>query len=373
MAELLRQYLCCCLPPLHGQRDQASRLVGAQDEQTPLLNPDILPAAPPRPAQRTTEQQQAERDQLRRILHLAEQRLLSVESSAPFRSVAPAPPPAPANEASASPHRPSRRRHRSHQPRPPHSSSSSKRPDHAARSLSESSSSTLTARDTGSRTRHTSSRRRNPADDDGSPSSSRSRGGQAHWGMTGSGSAHAHAPHLSSTTAAMSTPGTGDEGAGPLAPIRVVRLDRTTWTEIDGPKRGAAAAKGSASYAGRNVPEEMQDGEAAAEESYFSPRGDDWPGYSLANPPMRWEGGADATGTTQTGKAGRGDARDLWSGAGPSSGEGDLAEAIRRLERDIDSWTLPQHGPYVADLGGGGGGGAEGGDQAGAPEGDFAV
>lgn len=33
-----------------------------------------------------------------------------------------------------------------------------------------------------------------------------------------------------------------------------------------------------------------------------------------------------------------------------------LAHAIEQLERDIDSWTLRPHGPFTADLGGGGDG-----------------
>ncbi|BGP26696.1 hypothetical protein Rt10032_c25g6751 [Rhodotorula toruloides] len=81
MADLLRQYLFCCFPaPRHPQGDP---------ERAPLLNPDILPEAPPRPVGRTTEEQLAEQEQLRKILSLAEERLISIESSSAFRPPTP--------------------------------------------------------------------------------------------------------------------------------------------------------------------------------------------------------------------------------------------------------------------------------------------
>ncbi|GAA5949637.1 hypothetical protein JCM3775_000927, partial [Rhodotorula graminis] len=76
MASLVRQYLCCCLP---------APSVDENTERAPLLNPDILPEAPPRPQGRSTEEQQRERESLQRILEHATERLINVESLAAFR------------------------------------------------------------------------------------------------------------------------------------------------------------------------------------------------------------------------------------------------------------------------------------------------
>ncbi|GAA5863292.1 hypothetical protein JCM8547_002890 [Rhodosporidiobolus lusitaniae] len=121
MAHLLRQYLCCCFPSSHDSRDYAH-----DDEHQPLLNPDILPQAPPRPVnQRTTEQHLQEQETLRRILNLASERLISISSPAFFLS-----PPQ-----STSPSTPSR---------PSHSPRSSSRSSTSSTSTSTRSSGTLT-------------------------------------------------------------------------------------------------------------------------------------------------------------------------------------------------------------------------------------
>ncbi|GAA5836362.1 hypothetical protein JCM9279_000364 [Rhodotorula babjevae] len=80
MNSLVRQYLCCCLPAPRRDEDE---------ERAPLLNPDILPEAPPRPQGRSTEEQQRERESLQRILEHATDRLINVESLAAFRSSRP--------------------------------------------------------------------------------------------------------------------------------------------------------------------------------------------------------------------------------------------------------------------------------------------
>ncbi|BGP42509.1 hypothetical protein JCM10450v2_006608 [Rhodotorula kratochvilovae] len=101
MAALFRQYLCCCLP--HSRVDE-------DPERAPLLNPDILPEAPPRPQGRSTEEQQRERESLQRILEHATERLINVQSLAAFLpSRATAEPPAPSRSPTPSP---SRRRKR---------------------------------------------------------------------------------------------------------------------------------------------------------------------------------------------------------------------------------------------------------------------
>ncbi|GAA5852133.1 hypothetical protein JCM3766R1_007110 [Sporobolomyces carnicolor] len=78
MADFLRQYLCCCLPQARPVHDS---------ERQPLLDPDVLPQAPPRaPPTRTTEEQEAEHALRRRILNLASERLINILSPNPFTS-----------------------------------------------------------------------------------------------------------------------------------------------------------------------------------------------------------------------------------------------------------------------------------------------
>ncbi|GAA5821821.1 hypothetical protein JCM3770_002904 [Rhodotorula araucariae] len=102
MALVLRQYLCCCLSPPRGEDDP---------ERAPLLHPDILPQAPPRPQGRSTEEEQRERESVQRILENATERLINVESLAAFlpaRTMAE--PPAPSRSPTPSPSRRRRKR-----------------------------------------------------------------------------------------------------------------------------------------------------------------------------------------------------------------------------------------------------------------------
>lgn len=136
-------------------------------------------------------------------------RLLSVESLAPFRAVEPAPVATTTSSDSNKKKRSSRsNRRKSRHDQPP-----------APRSLSESSSSTLTLTAASPRRsrRHAAQEQQDDEEEEeeDSPSRRHRRDGS----------------HSRSRV----HPAAGDEGAGPLAPIRVVHLDRTTWTEIDDP------------------------------------------------------------------------------------------------------------------------------------------
>ncbi|GAA5958419.1 hypothetical protein JCM8115_002460 [Rhodotorula mucilaginosa] len=365
MAEWIKQYLCCCLPQSRSLPDHT-----LQDERAPLLNPDILPSAPSRPTQRTTEQEQAERDQLRRILHLAEQRLLSIESLAPFRAIEPTPVATTSSSSSSDSaknkrSRSSNRRKSRHDDQP------------ASRSLSEESSSstlTLTAATSPrrSRRRHAAQEQGDDDDEEEESSSRHRRGGESH------SRSRVH-------------PAAGDEGAGPLAPIRVVHLDRNTWTEIEvssqnrevrpgsshsmktlpsrqGGKSPVAAGLSGLSITTTSSSDHDDDDDDAAEEDDFqdaeegartrsSTRFGTVESYRTAR-----EQGDEDWSTTKRSRDGRRrrHARDLWSQASGKGTEEELARAIEQLERDIDSWTLPPHGPFTADLGGGGGGGGGG-------------
>ncbi|GAA5892618.1 hypothetical protein JCM8208_005864 [Rhodotorula glutinis] len=114
MTSFLRQYLCCCLPSARPDEDP---------ERAPLLNPDILPEARPRPQGRSTEEQQRERESLQRILEHATERLINVESLAAFRPSRPestlSAAPSTSSSPSASPARHRKKRPASSTWRPP--------------------------------------------------------------------------------------------------------------------------------------------------------------------------------------------------------------------------------------------------------------
>ncbi|GAA5985120.1 hypothetical protein JCM10908_002530 [Rhodotorula pacifica] len=357
MAHLIKQYLCCCLPQSRSPQDQS-----LQDERAPLLNPDILPSAPSRPTQRTTEQQQAERDQLRRILHLAEQRLLSVESSAPFRPVTPTPSPSASKQRSAG---------------------SARRKQTTERSLSESSGSTLTASPRRrSRHAHHHEHKDGEAEEEEDVFSSAATVGESPTDR--------HSRSRSRSRVRVH-PAAGDEGAGPLAPIRVVHLDRKTWTEIDPPARGQGSNRPGSSHSMKTLPrhvpglsalsvetsDEYEDAEAAEGEEVEEEEGASTRFGTVESYQTAREGGwTTATRWTDLSFSGRSGlrrhARDLWSqgdeAAEQQGTKEELTRAIEQLERDIDSWTLPYRGPFTADLGersDGGDGGGSGKDRAG--------
>ncbi|POY76304.1 hypothetical protein BMF94_0499 [Rhodotorula taiwanensis] len=333
MAALIKQYLCCCLPQSSSSQDQHSQ----QDERQPLLNPDILPT--------TTEQQQAEQDQLRHILHLAEQHVIVVQDETPQ-------PPPPSSLGGGGPTR----------SRPPpalgivldHLDDRHRNPNGIPPIPLESVTAPISATTSRSRRRREG---RTVAFDESAPRPPRT------WGR------------------------------------RVVHLDRNTWTELDaqgssaatrhsGRKRngdGAAGQRPASSHSMKTLPrasrpagfstlgagdddsedltpregdddrddrEQDQDEEEddlastrfGTVDSYQTARESGW------HSTRQHEAESSASGR----RTGRRHARDLWSHDGAdasATNRQELADAIERLEQEIDTWTLPDHGPFVADLG----------------------
>ncbi|KAM0786608.1 hypothetical protein ACM66B_002062 [Microbotryomycetes sp. NB124-2] len=77
--------LCCgCLGGSNRYNDH-----GGVDEHTALLNPDIIPEAPARQPKQTTEEQAAQQEALRQILHKATERFVNIEAPAPFNRASP--------------------------------------------------------------------------------------------------------------------------------------------------------------------------------------------------------------------------------------------------------------------------------------------
>ncbi|KAK4049511.1 hypothetical protein OIV83_004008 [Microbotryomycetes sp. JL201] len=77
--------LCCgCLGSGNTYNDHHE-----VDEHTALLNPDIIPEAPARQPKQTTEEQAAQQEALRKILHKAAERFVNIEAPAPFSQASP--------------------------------------------------------------------------------------------------------------------------------------------------------------------------------------------------------------------------------------------------------------------------------------------
>ncbi|GAA5995776.1 uncharacterized protein JCM10292_004739 [Rhodotorula paludigena] len=341
MASAVLKYLCCCLPqPRHPQDDP---------ERAPLLDPDILPQAPPRPQGRSTDEQRIERETLQRILDHATNRLLNIESLAAFLPSA-----APAAT------RPSSARSRSRSSSRPASPSSSPPPT----------------------TTTTSKRRsRRPR----TPSST--------------------ATTTTTTSEAWRAPLASEDADAPLAPVRVVHLGHN-WEELPALRGSPAASKGGGgAERGKRPPSahsmKTLPRRSRAPAALAGPGAEGAGAGGGAGPsPLSREAGEDdgeengeheddegeeddsrfgtyaSYRTAKSGGAGgtlKGGVRGLW-GSEEDAKDGDdegiseeLSHAIARLEASIDDWSLPGRlGPFVAELGGGdaataGGGGEKNG------------
>ncbi|GAA6044100.1 hypothetical protein JCM8097_008436 [Rhodosporidiobolus ruineniae] len=302
MSSLIRTYLCCCLPSTHPDD------LDIHDEHQPLLNPDILPQAPPRPStQRTTEEQRHEQETLRRIFNLASERLISISTPSFLFSQ-------PSHASSSSPALPSP------SPSSPHSAS-------ASSSLSRSSSPTLRS---------------------SSPRPSRREG--------------------STKKRSKKTRPAGDPDA-PLAPVRarVVRLN-SAWEVVnphgDAQGDGAEGADGSIgpSPLGASDASDGDDGEGgeAGDEDADESRFDSLASYRTARSARSRSGEASSAtyAAYETVRSGYPTLRGLFAVDGEDGreevDEEELSRALAALESSIDTYTLPSFAPYVTELGGGG-------------------
>ncbi|GAA5903545.1 hypothetical protein JCM6882_002980 [Rhodosporidiobolus microsporus] len=357
MADLLRTYLCCCLP------SHSSHLDDPNDEHQPLLNPDILPQAPPRPAnQRTTEQQREEQETLRRILNVASERLISI-SAPSFLSSQPSATPLP--------------RPQSHSRTSSHSTTSAS----TSPTLTPAASSPTNSAPH-SRTRSRQSTYRAPTDAPPAPvrarvvrlgpagevlnplsPSSGAEGDDGAWepvgrrkakeGKRGSGRRSRPPSNHSLKTLPRGGGAYGAAGGagGQPSPLR----------------RGASGSSGEGERVGYGV--EGEDDEGAEDEGEEEDEeADDSRFDTLASYRTASSGGGGgaasrererstiAGGSRLPGGYPRGGLRDLWAGQG-SEGEGQSAEltaALARLEADVaKKWTLPDVGAVVGELGGG--------------------
>ncbi|BGP10361.1 hypothetical protein OF846_004391 [Rhodotorula toruloides] len=280
MADLLRQYLCCCFPaPRHPQDDP---------ERAPLLNPDILPEAPPRPVGRTTEEQLAEQEQLRKILSLAEERLISIESSTAFR------PPTPPS--SSHPH--------THVPSSSSPDSSSTRP----RSRSPWRPPVSTTTDDGPfapiRVVHLDRQNWTELPSEPSTPAPRKRKGQGKKRVEG----------RPPSSHSMKTLPRGRGGGVPPSPLR----------------HGASS--------------EDEDGEGDEDDDEESKYG------TVASYRTATDGSGGSASTIRQGLRDVSWGREDDEPVDPER-EAALAQAIDALEHSIDDWTLPPCGPFVAELG----------------------
>ncbi|BGO94182.1 hypothetical protein NBRC10512_001340 [Rhodotorula toruloides] len=280
MADLLIQYLCCCLPaPRHPQDDP---------ERAPLLNPDILPEAPPRPVGRTTEEQLAEQEQLRKILSLAEERLISIESSTAFR------PPTPPS--SSHPH--------THVPSSSSPDSSSTRP----RSRSPWRPPVSTTTDDGPfapiRVVHLDRQNWTELPSEPSTPAPRKRKGQGKKRVEG----------RPPSSHSMKTLPRGRGGGVPPSPLR----------------HGASS--------------EDEDGERDEDDDEESKYG------TVASYRTATDGSGGSASTIRQGLRDVSWGREDDEPVDPER-EAALAQAIDALEQSIDDWTLPPCGPFVAELG----------------------
>ncbi|GAA5843764.1 hypothetical protein JCM11251_006799 [Rhodosporidiobolus azoricus] len=343
MSSLFRS-LCCCLPSSRGAATE-----DPYDEHQPLLNPDVLPQAPPRPAnQRTTEQQREEQETLRRILHVASERLIPITAPT-FLSSQPSSP-----------------------AQPPHSDRAHSRNS----SISTTSSSpTLTATpapSSPSRSRpHSPSTYRAPTDAPAAPFRARvvhlGPGGEVlnplptsspfaatseGWdeaaprrkGKRGSGRKSRPPSNHSMKTLPRSGGAYGAAAAGPSP------LGRGSSSSA------AAGEEGEGGYDSEGVGAEVLDGEEVHEEEGDGSRFDTIASYRTASSgrSRRLEGST-VSGHRLPGGYPRAGLRGLWAGQS-EGGEGQSAEltaALNKLEEETQRWTLPDVGPVVGELGGG--------------------
>ncbi|GAA6063776.1 hypothetical protein JCM10212_005565 [Sporobolomyces blumeae] len=405
MADLVRRYLLCCLPQ--------PRPADSDSERRPLLDPDVLPQAPPRPPPtRTSEEQALEQARRRQILHEASERFINILSPSPF--TAPSAPSSPPSLSSTSPSASisasANRRRGSHHGSGPGGGRGSPSLD------SISSSPTLTSHYTPSPTRNRDSSRQG-----------KGRKKRAGGGGGGGGTTDRERDRVSSGS------GWRPPVDGPIAPVRVVYLGKN-WeerspgdgrVEADGPGarpgktptrkgKGNPAARPASSHSMRTLPrgggggtgggsivsngpgggfqpsplrnrgpsvdderedfdDEREDDVDGGDEdesrfgtitSYRTAGEGSEEGDGVDDEGERGESGIYSTATARGGSSRVGQPRglrDLWetSHDGKREDEGReadpsrnpaLARALQELEASMDTWKLEPVGPIVADL-----------------------
>ncbi|GAA6026039.1 hypothetical protein JCM10207_003877 [Rhodosporidiobolus poonsookiae] len=305
MAHLLRQYLCCCLPASSPDPHN-------DDERQPLLNPDILPA---------------------RLIFISSPSFLP--SSHP-----PSASPAPSSRSSS----PTLRSTLS-QPSSPSTSTRTA----TWRVPADDPPALVRARVVKLGPDWEELARPPARDGEGAWETPRRRGAKGR-GRGGGGTGRSRPPSSHSLKTLPRGGGGGTRGVQPQpSPLRRKATGSSGGLDGDG-----------ADVDGAPEDEDDDDGQDGEDDSRF----DTVASWRTARSGTVY---GSAGGSTGEGYAsGRVGLRDMWGGAEEERGE-ELTAALARLEADLDSWTLPDVGPLVADLGddagargkdaGGGGGG----------------
>ncbi|GAA5973105.1 hypothetical protein JCM11641_006271 [Rhodosporidiobolus odoratus] len=331
MTGFLSSYLCCCLgrsSPIEHSLDP---------ERQPLLNPDVLPAPPPRLHTRSTQEQQREQESLNHILNLASDRIINI-SNPNFLTPT----------LTSTSHSRIRTRVRTTS-----SSSSGDRPASTWRAdPDEAPLAPVRARvvtlgpnweEALSPSRH----------EDGEPSRIRDGRGKSRVEGIGrldqgkarrGGTRRSRPPSSHSMRTLTGRGGTAAKGVGQPSPLRrgaqAVEDDEEELAEDGSPDQGEDAEEEDEGNHDDDEPEDDDESLYNTVASYRTARSR-YAGSTIAGSYLLPEGQLRDMWETEDGDEEANEQR-----------EEELRAAIAKLELDIDSWTLPNFGPFIAELGG---------------------